>query len=662
MKTMTGLLLLVVFTILCYKDYFGNVWYLQDDYLTIASGGAGSFWDSAMGVINWLDTIQARFQPFRLVLFSFFTHILPEELSFIYNFGLHLAVVILLFFLIRKFKVDDFTAFMMTLFFSIFSRFRMIESPAAMIAGSGLVTLLIILSIIFLIFAIESITKKKYIFFCLSYLSYLAIVFSYETAFPLFMLILFTFIIFNKIYKSKSILQDYRDYLILMPYAVSLLIFYFFLSRRDSAYVGATVVVSFLDIVIRFAYYTKAQLVGFFNFKALTQPVMLICSAVLYYFSIFIYLTKFEPVENPDSTKFDRKNVVYVFLFGIVWYLSSVSLFTISAWGSRLSSVMHHHIYLMSAGFSIAFTILLLNFHNIFPAKFKKNVKYIMLFVVLPVIVVTSINYHYNYAQESSKRILPIQTVKKNIQKNIDIDTVDAVIVKNLFKPHGLKYYQITDFNGALLQWVNFKKLINSGDTILSTRDNKIIFKGPLASYDHLNESKEITVDNKRAVFFYYSGTKMELLNYHDEIDFEKGKNIYQTEQVFSEKKIVDHNTTIEAILHHTKKTKFLRIKFKSLNNFSNIRDKIVLSLNGEAVTKAFFSENSIFIDVSGFNAFCNYYFLFLHFSNDFNVKDNIKLIDFTPKSKGAFFLINKNKDFDYNKTSFHLTSSGKGN
>ncbi|MCP4137995.1 MAG: hypothetical protein GY754_43935 [bacterium] len=639
-KILTGILLLVVFTILCYKDYFGNVWYMWDDYVSLSSGGAGSFWDNAMGLTDWLDTGQARYQPFRLTLLSFFTHIFPEELSFIYNFGLHLIIVILLFLLIRKFQVDDFIAFIISLFFSIIGQSRLMECSSVMIGGSGLVTLLIILSMIFLIFAMESTSWKKYALLGLSYLSYLALIFSYETAFPLLLIIIFTFIMFNKIYKSKSIFQDYREYLILMPYAVFLLLFYIFFARRHSGYAGTTIVLSW-DILIRFGYYIKSHFFGFFNnFKPLRQPVVLISSVILYYFSIFIYLFKFEHYGKPGIPKFDRKHFIYIFLFGFVWYFSSVMLFTLSKWGSRLSSLMNHHLYLMTAGFTVAFISLLLYFQNIFPARFQENVKKVMLVIVFPFVIVTSINYHNDYAHESSKKIPPLMNVKKHIKNNVDIDSVDAVIVKNLFKPLGLGYYSISDFDGALLQWLGFKKHINSGDIIVSTRDNRIIFKGPISFYGHINRSREIPVDNKRAAFFYYSSSKRELLDYHNTIDFEKGINIYQTDQVFFDTKNIGKKRTIEAILFHRENPKFLRINFKS----SKITDNIVLSLNHEQISRAYFSKNSIFIDLSKLNGLSNYFFLSLSSLKDFNLKDDIKSIGFASKPEGIIHSIKENK------------------
>jgi hypothetical protein len=152
----TGLLFLILLTGLCYSTYWGNVWYLQDDYMSVEAGGANSIWDSSKKATSWLYDGQQRYQLVRFTTFYIDTHLVSEEYSFYYNFGLHLLNVILLFLLIRKFKVNDYIAFSSVLLFSIFGINRMMESPSTMIGGSGICTFFIILALFLLIKALES--------------------------------------------------------------------------------------------------------------------------------------------------------------------------------------------------------------------------------------------------------------------------------------------------------------------------------------------------------------------------------------------------------------------------------------------------------------------------------------------------------------------------
>lgn len=81
-----SLLLLILLTALSYQKYWGNTWYLQDDYFTVDLGGTDSIWDASSKMISFLYEGQRRYQPVRLFLFSLATHLVPEAGLLLFSF------------------------------------------------------------------------------------------------------------------------------------------------------------------------------------------------------------------------------------------------------------------------------------------------------------------------------------------------------------------------------------------------------------------------------------------------------------------------------------------------------------------------------------------------------------------------------------------------
>jgi hypothetical protein len=515
----TGLFFLILLTILCYSGYWGNVWYLQDDYMTIEAGGANSIWESSKMITSWLYDVQQRYQPVRLTIFSIVIHIVPEEYSFFYNFGLHIFNIILLFLLIRKFRVNDYVVFLIVLLFSIFGVFKMIESPSAMIGGSGLNTFFIILSLLFLIIGLEaSSLVKKWIFLCLSYLSYLGLVFSYEVAFPFITIVIFTFILFNFIYQLKPVFRYPLQWLIVAPY-IFFLLFYYLMFYHTSGYTGARIEISW-DILVRFSSYTYTLLWSLFNVTFSIQPLIIISLMLFFLCSYLLVIHYRKENDRPIISNYFDKNYLILFAFGFIWYISSVVLFSINTWISP-TSVMHHHLYLMTVGFSIMSVMIIFGLYYVFSPKVGWVYKWIMVPVIFSLILINSIKFNIDYSKRVGENTAILYQTKRQIQKYIpDVEKIDAVLIKNFLMIKNPIYYNVSHFNGSMLQWFDFKKYLESGDIILSAKDDKITFKGPLPYHKSLRNQKTLIVDNKKSAIFFYDEVDKKLLAYHDTIIF----------------------------------------------------------------------------------------------------------------------------------------------
>ena len=499
-----GLLFLISLTLLGYQKYWGNVWYLQDDYFTVDLGGMDSIWGAGEKMTTWLYREQKRYQPVRFLLFSLATHLVPEEYSFFYNFGLHLVNVVLLFLLIRAFRVNNYLAFITSVVFSVYGVFRMIESPSAMIGGSGLNAFFIFLTLLYLKWSLESSsTSRKYTLLTLSYLSYLGLVFSYEVAFPMFAtIVFFRLVVFNAIIQGQSVFSNPKKLWVLIPYFGALGAYYLLFCRQPTPYDGADITIS-LAIFTRFLSYSKALLEPFTRFKFFLWPEIVI-GLIIYYGGIYLIRRQAGTDDNPDAPLHPPRNPISLFLFGVVWYLSSVLLFILNNWISP-TAVMHHHLYLMTPGVAMIICGLIFYFDYIFFSRWKNIFQWFLIYAVFPLFIINSMNFNLNYGSHSSEKTRVLFNVKKQIQNYIpDINDVDALLLINFLKPQNLHYYQISHLNGALLHWFNFKKYIESGDNVLSVKDGQITFEGPLSYYGHILHSKTLIVSNKKVEMLYY--------------------------------------------------------------------------------------------------------------------------------------------------------------
>jgi hypothetical protein len=637
--------ILILLSILCYYHYFGNAWYLQDDYLTINNGGAYEPWEFSNNIISWLYEWQQRFQPVRLIIFGYFVHFFGENYAFGYNFILHLINLILLFLVVRSFRVDALPAFLIVLLFSFFGQNRMIESPSAMVGGSGLNTLFTLITVIclFKAFASENLRSKLILLF-ISYLSFSGFVFSYEVAFPMILPIIFVFVVTVSFQtqKNRTILVNG---LLLLPYLVPIVIFIYGFHNTQSSYGGAKVVLT-TDIFIKFLSYCRALLHGTMHFDATFRWLDAALFIILFFAGLY-YLRK---ADDDDAGRVENnplsKNYLFLFLFGLLWFFSSVCLFTVNQWGSK-TAVMYHHLYLMSAGFSI---FLIPGILFVLSIRKLQRLKGVFTYILAPVILITLMNYHIDYAKAQKKKTTVLREIKNQLKTHIpDITAVDAVLIKNFLAPESLNQYQISHFNGTLLQWFDYKKYLNSGDHITSTIKNKVVFKGPLSYYECEMRSKNYQVDNNRLALFYYDSDGKTLIPYFSEIDFENNENLHQTRLVYSQTK---NSMALNAILYSglsKPKKRFISIEFSDKISSIYFDESTIIDVNNQPVNKLIIDQNSIYFDISDLAVNCNYFFLYANFGKYKFLKNMIKAISLTKSAPSVMPLVINRKHMDIN-------------
>ena len=402
-------LLLLLLTILCYWKFWGNTWYGQDDYWRAST----SIWDEAGHIISSHHHQENRYQPVRLFLFTLVTHWGLQEYSFFYNFSMHLINILLLFLLIRAFKVREVTAFLATALFSVYGVFTMIGNPDVMINGSGLNAFFILATLLFFLKGLASSSRGwKFIFLAFSYLSYLGLIFSYEVAFPMLATVVCAFLFFDRFFQGRPILSSPKGYWALAPFLLFLAIYYFLFCSHPSTYGGAQISVS-PNILTKFLAYSKTLLSPFYHIDLPLQSVILL-SFVLYYLGLFWVwrITKADHSENTETID-ECRNEGLLFLFGGVWYISSVSLFTLNNLKPP-PVIMYHHLYLMTVGVAMMIPSLFFMISKIFISPVKKIYRRFILYILLPFLLSNSINYHWHYAQDTAIKTKVLMGQLKN--------------------------------------------------------------------------------------------------------------------------------------------------------------------------------------------------------------------------------------------------------
>ena len=639
-----SILALILLTALCYQTYWGNVWYVQDDYYTVDLGGANPTCAAAGKIISTLYEGQRRYQPVRLFLFCIAVHLFPEEYSFFYNFGLHLVNILLLFLLIRTFKVNDCLAFAAAAVFSAYGISRTLESPSTMIGGSGLSAFFTLVTLLLLAYGLGRPSGyKKYISLLFSYISYLCLVFSYEVAFPMIVVISYGFILLNRIIRNQGILSCMRSYLVLAPYVGALAVYYFLFRSQPSSYEGATMSLD-KDVIIRLFSYSKAMISPFREFR-FSLRLEIVIDLIIYYLGIYL-LFRCPGAEEKLNISFDSpRNHLSVLLFGVAWYICSVVLFIFNRWQVP-TNIMWHHLYLMTAGCAIAISSIFFCLSDIIYPKAKNIYKWSVMYVILPAFLINSLSFHLNYGEASAYKAETLRNVKRQIQSYVpDVSKIDALILKNFLKPENLYSYQISNMNGALLQWFYYKKYIKAGDDILSVKNGKIVFVGPLSHHPHLHHRETIVVQNNKAEILFFDSATKKLLPYEEEIDFEKGINIHQTKQVRNDLKLEEGY--IEAILRNNQACRFLKVALKEPMNPSLIGNAMLIAVNDEPVKEAYISGNLIFIDISRFIT-DRFVFVDIGFAKEPAMVQKIKGIYFADSSQGDNLRLLKSASFDF--------------
>jgi len=601
----------------------------MDDYVTLDMGPArASVLQSCEATTHYLYSKQKRYQPVRLCVFAAFTRYFKEENSVYYNFALHLINILLLFLLLRKFKVGSIFSLISVLLFAVFGRFRYMDSTSVMVGGSGLNLLFILTTFLFLIKGLQATAQellKRYAFLTVSALAYAGLVFSYEVAIPLFAPLVMVFYLFNPGGKGLLTPLKTKKMLYLLLYLVPLLFYIvFYRLLVKVSYEGAEIVWS-LDIFIRLKSYILYTLIPSFKLYIPSKTGLLALG--LYFAAVIVALKSSKSKISPYDRK---KSGLNFLLFGATFYSSAIVIFTLNDW-STPADVMVHHTYLLTAAGATLIASLFYNFQWIFPDSFRKIYLTVLIVLIFPIILLGGVfNAEVNYGTNSvrASKASSISRLKKGIQSDIqDIDKTDAILLKNLYAP----FYEIKSMNGAFEKWFGFQKDIMSGREIISARGDDIVFKGPLSIYA---KARKFRVRNDRARIFFMSPLSGEILPYHYFVDFVRRLNIYQTLHVKEDfpSDNYDDQYRLEAILSNFKKNNYLNIWFKSNKGLQDFaKSHTLIEVNDELVPddRMILSGDRLSIDISGRTKKINYFFLKV-LSSDDRFKSTIRLIALT--------------------------------
>jgi len=607
----------------------------MDDYVTLEVGGASPVWEAAEKITMWLYNGQLRYHPLRLLIFTLAVHSIPEEYSFYYNFGLHLINVLLLFLLLYKFTASEFIAFCSSVLFSVYGIFKLIESPTVMISGSGLNTFFVLITLLFLYYGLKSrLSFRRYILIILSYLSYAGLMFSYEVAFPMLATVVLGILLIQLLNnKNQNLLFYSKLCMVISPYFITLILYYWVYARAASRYPGAQIVLSLQQISIRLITYLEALLEPFYKLHvSLRKEVIL--GIIIYYLGVYLLFIERRTAQDPYSLYGTIRNNIYLLIFGGFWFISSIVLFLLN----NTNIVMRHHFYLMTAGISIIIISLFCLMYHCLPLVLRKYYSALVWLLAFPLIVINSMCFNLNYGESQAEKTKTLYNAKKQIQQYIpNVQKIDALLLKNFLKPKSLHYYQISNMDGALLQWFNYKKHINSGDEIENLTNTNIIFKEPLSYYEHINHRDKFIASNNRTEILYYDEKLQKLLPYSEFIDFVKGINLHQTRQVMTNNEEAGRQDVLNAILKNTASSRFLTIHFKTAVDPFAFTEYAAVRINGEPVNEVYISEHTVTMDISNYNN-NKYIFLFMMIDDPGNSRftGRLKKIDFKDLAVGC--------------------------
>ncbi len=588
----TGLFFALLTTTIGYWAWFGNVTYIQDDYMTLEMGTQNrSIWHSAHTLSNWLYDSQGRYQFFRFLVLNIYDHFFQDTESFYANFALHLVNISLLFLLILRFSLPPLLAFGTVLYFALFPQWRMMDGVNVMIAGSGLCGFLILLAMLFLITALRK--KEERVSFwwgwlSASWLSYLALVFSYEVAFPLILPLLFVYLYFGGFrFKRWKEFFSLPRILLFSPYVLFLLfyLFYFRIPAKGS-YVGTTVGVD-ADIWERIWLYVSYTLP--YNTSMDIHWGMQDYAAIAAYLTGALLLWFHSPPPAGEDNKEDNRKKLQAFLlFGFCFYLAAVILFPINSWKNG-SGLMYHHTYLMTLGgapFAFGFIYALL---SLFPGKVRKALYILCFFLLSPWMLLKGIETKSSYGYQQQWRTHAIMTMKKSLLEQVpDLRNVDVILIKNFFH----NYYNMSGLTGAFLQWYNFEKRVISGRDVLSAGGGAIRYTTPLTYYFEDPPFRE-SVPNNRVEIFYLERPGGKLLPYTDYIDFTRRKHLYQTAQVWDAHETPRQNE-VNALLKNSGNDSALNITFRSGFKTTGLLQRLGVELNGKEIRTAGLKKNRL--------------------------------------------------------------------
>ncbi len=624
-------------TAISFRSYFKYASYNLDDYTTFdMSPGGISVLESCRATTDALFQEQKRYQPVRLCLYTALTRLVDEDNSVYYNFGLHLLNIFLLFLLLRKFGAGNVFSLVSVLLFAVFGRFRYMDSSSVMVGGSGLNLFLILLTFIFLIKSLEleaggQRPGRRYVFLALSAAAYAALVFSYEVAVPLFAPLVLVFYLFNGgerslggVLSKKALITKRTWYLLLyfVPLAVYIV---FFRLLVNVGYEGAEIQWG-PQILVRLKAYLDYTLLPPFQTHGLITIEFVILA--LYFGALALGLKGARRARERDESEM-KKNGLRLLLFGLVFYPSTVVLFTINHWMSP-TSIMVHHTYLMTAASAVLVSSFFYSLQWLLPASWRRKYLAVLLVIIVPIVLINAERHTVRHYRNDARQVGRQRAMKKALQEAIpNIDTVDAVILKNFDE----SFFQLGSMNGALKKWFGFRKDIMSGREIVSVKGDEIVYKGPLFRYSKPTEQR---VRNGRVRIFFVNIETGVPAPYSEVIDFTRGLNLYQTMHVMSDWKLNEERDprVLEAILSNLRRNRYLEIWFLREGGAEKFLENLrSFELNGEQVpVQKFVDKNGhLVLDISGTTDKMNYYFVTIR-SSDERFMQDIRFIGLSRK------------------------------
>ncbi len=595
-----GYVLLLVFflTLFCFYPFFGSVWYVQDDYSNFLFDQSRSIFSSISGITSYLYDHQGRFQPVRLAVVTIFTHLFSEEHAFQYTFALHLINLLLLGVFLRLLRLEWGVVISSLILFSLFPKWRMIESPNAMVGGSGLNLFFILITFLGLLYSMRLEGSLRKWGYWVAVVAYASLVFSYEVAFPLLMPLCFLYI---SLLKEKEVERfSWRSVFLsriftpLFPFLLLLLV-YLLVFYKTPDYAGAEIALGGETVQRMRSYFLYSLPFPSGEYLFLSGRAAT---------GLLVYLLLAGGVGYRLKKRFfasgilsERKPLFALFVFS--FYLASWMLFPLNHWGSA-DMVMFHHTYLISAASAVCFSSLFFFLAEVFPLRVRQLLTGAFLYLFLPVLIVAGINFHQVYAESSQygkERTERIKNLRDGLLERLQApEEYDAVIMKNFH----FNYDIISYLNGALYRWVDFKKKLQTGRDIISFKEGQVRFRSPL-SYDPQVDSKQIThVKNSRCLMVFRETVSGELRDYFPDVSLKTGEVSYQSYGVKTENSLPTPYS-FDILLgkkreDRLKKLAGIEISFRPDAPFIGKVDALNISINDDQPTSIAWKENALFL------------------------------------------------------------------
>lgn len=496
LKILSNNYLLLIFTFISFYNFIYLIafgWPRFDDYFSIGLMGNGdNFYERGINATHALYDSQSRLQPFRHLVWSFFLTFFQEENIQVVHVLIHIFNLALLSKFLRNFNFSDKDIYLFSSMFTLFSIERLLEMSVVSIGGIVICTSFLLIS---LIFFQRYLTSSKLIELMASTLFYSFFVFSYEIAIP--MILIFPLIYF--LYSNEKHILNFNHFfnsikkslIFLIPVIIYL---FFYLSKIDSGntYTGAT---------INFSYFAT-KIIAYFKYTLVPIRSFTFSTLVLVNFFIFFVIWQIIISKMKKNHRKSNDNYSKFFIFSLIFYFLSISLYTINNWLTP-TSVMNHHSYLMTLGSSLVLISLLNLLCKVKLFKHSTLKLLIFSFLVPYLFALMVFNNHQYYKSKNDDYIFR-SNLKSFVMNEFDLQNEHAKNLIFLNMPENSLGF--SDWSAALFYWSNFKYQFKTGNDIENIDFNKktITFKNPMSYYQHIRESYTTSLDKVEFIFVDY--------------------------------------------------------------------------------------------------------------------------------------------------------------